>query len=289
MTKMIIRRFLGVFKAPKTTPARPERQYCTRSRPLRAPSRDGHHAAARCARRVERFSLLEVRDARPHHDIQQYATPPPGGREAPRGARRRRCRRSDRRRLGAAPDAAPRFGRLAARHHDSVEPRNASLPHRARLGDDLPQRTLGTDAVADAFPAERTCAESAWLKIACGVVPGVAPAVLGPIPEAGVLALEYLDPEESPSWQSRLVAGRIEPWVAAELGHLIGRLHAVSANSLSVTERFAAPRAVPRARARAAPRCGRRRSARLHDAARRARRPPRRDPLRARARRARTR
>ena len=85
-------------------------------------------------------------------------------------------------------------------------------------------------------------------------MPGVAPTVLGSLPAAGVLALEYLDPEEFPSWQSRLAAGRIEPWVAAELGHLIGRLHAASANSRSVAERFAVARAVPRARARTAPR-----------------------------------
>lgn len=102
------------------------------------------------------------------------------------------------------------------------------------------KRALATDAVADGFLAERTCAESAWLKVACGVVPGVAPVVLGSLPAAGMLALEYLDPDEFPTWQSRLAAGRVEPWVAAELGHLIGRLHAASANSGSVTERFAA-------------------------------------------------
>jgi hypothetical protein len=102
------------------------------------------------------------------------------------------------------------------------------------------KRALATDAVAEGFLAERTCAESAWFRIACGVAPGVAPTVLGSLPTAGVLALEYLDPQEFPSWQSRLAAGRVEPWVAAELGHLIGRLHAASANSSSVAERFAA-------------------------------------------------
>ena len=102
------------------------------------------------------------------------------------------------------------------------------------------KRALAPDPAADGFLAERTRAESAWFKVACGVVPGVAPTVLGSLPAAGLLALEYLDPEEFPSWQSRLAAGRIEPWVAAELGHLAGRLHAASANSLAVSERFAA-------------------------------------------------
>ena len=101
------------------------------------------------------------------------------------------------------------------------------------------KRALAHDAPGNATAAERTDAEAAWLKVACSVVPGVAPVVLGMAPAAGTLALEYLDPEEFPSWQSRLAAGRIEPWVAAELGHLTGRLHAASANSVAVTERFA--------------------------------------------------
>jgi Phosphotransferase enzyme family len=101
------------------------------------------------------------------------------------------------------------------------------------------KRALASEAGAESFVAERVHAEAAWFKVACGVVPGVAPTVLGSLPAAGVVALEYLDPEEFPAWQGRLAAGRIEPWVAAELGHLVGRLHAASANSLSVTERFA--------------------------------------------------
>src|SRR5262245_10845546 len=101
------------------------------------------------------------------------------------------------------------------------------------------KRELAPEAGAESFLAERVHAEAAWFKVACGVVPGVAPTVLGSLPGAGVIALEYLDPEEFPVWQSRLAAGKIEPWVAAELGHLVGRLHAASANSLSVTERFA--------------------------------------------------
>lgn len=101
------------------------------------------------------------------------------------------------------------------------------------------KRDLAPETAAESFIAERVGAEAAWFKVACGVVPGVAPTVLGSLPAAGVVALEYLDPEEFPSWQSRLAAGKIEPWVAAELGHLVGRLHAASANSRSVAERFA--------------------------------------------------
>jgi tRNA A-37 threonylcarbamoyl transferase component Bud32 len=91
---------------------------------------------------------------------------------------------------------------------------------------------------ARALMAERVSAETAWLKVASGVVPGTAPAVLGAFPAGGVFAMEYLDGDDFASWQSRLAAGKVEPWVAAELGHLIGRLHAASANSAVVRERF---------------------------------------------------
>ena len=90
-----------------------------------------------------------------------------------------------------------------------------------------------------ALLAERVSAETAWLKVASGVLPGAAPAVLGASPASGVLAMEYLDGDDFASWQSRLAAGRVEPWIAAELGHLVGRLHAASANSVIVRERFA--------------------------------------------------
>ncbi len=93
---------------------------------------------------------------------------------------------------------------------------------------------------ADAHAAERARAEAGWHKLACDDVPGAAPVVLGALPNGAVFAMEYLDAEDFPSWQTRLAAGYVEPWVAAEVGHLIGRLHAASANSAAVRERFAA-------------------------------------------------
>jgi aminoglycoside phosphotransferase (APT) family kinase protein len=95
-------------------------------------------------------------------------------------------------------------------------------------------------AAAEAHAAERARAEAGWHKLACDVVPGAAPVVLGALPNGAVFAMEYLDADDFPSWQTRLAAGYVEPWVAAEVGHLIGRLHAASANSAAVRERFAA-------------------------------------------------
>ena len=92
---------------------------------------------------------------------------------------------------------------------------------------------------AQALALQRVSAETAWFKVAGGVAPGVAPTVLGSLPGAGVFAMEYLEPDDFPSWHSRIAAGRLEPWAAAELGHLVGRLHAASAHSTVVRERFA--------------------------------------------------
>jgi aminoglycoside phosphotransferase (APT) family kinase protein len=103
------------------------------------------------------------------------------------------------------------------------------------------KRQLAPDAAAgEAHAAERASAEAGWHKVACDVVPGAAPVVLGALPSGTVFAMEYLDADDFPSWQTRLAAGYVEPWVAAEVGHLVGRLHAASANSVAIRERFAA-------------------------------------------------
>jgi len=103
------------------------------------------------------------------------------------------------------------------------------------------KRQLAPDpAAGEGHAAERASAEAGWHKLACDVVPGAAPVVLGALPNGAVFAMEYLDADDFPAWQTRLAAGYVEPWVAAEVGHLIGRLHAASANSVAVRERFAA-------------------------------------------------
>ena len=86
---------------------------------------------------------------------------------------------------------------------------------------------------------ERVDAEVRWLKLAQSTVPGCTPTVLGSLPSGGWLALEYLDASEFPAWQRRLASGRVEPWIAAELGHLLGRLHAATAQSAAVAQHLA--------------------------------------------------
>jgi tRNA A-37 threonylcarbamoyl transferase component Bud32 len=94
------------------------------------------------------------------------------------------------------------------------------------------------ESSSDRLDGERSSAEVRWLKAAYSIAPGCAPAVLGEHPTGAAFAMEYLSPEEFPSWQSRLATGQVEPWVAAEVGHLIGRLHAATAHSTAVKQQF---------------------------------------------------
>ena len=81
-------------------------------------------------------------------------------------------------------------------------------------------------------------AEVRWLRAAQSIAPGCTPAVLGEHPGGEAFAMEFLPSDDFPSWASRLSAGQVEPWVAAEVGHLIGRLHAATALSPAVANQF---------------------------------------------------
>lgn len=83
----------------------------------------------------------------------------------------------------------------------------------------------------------RSAYETRWLRLAREVVPGSAPEVIAEHPAAGVFVMEFLDPQRYPAWSRVLEGDRIEPWIAAEIGHLLGRLHAASANP-TTAQRF---------------------------------------------------
>jgi len=86
--------------------------------------------------------------------------------------------------------------------------------------------------------ASRARAETEWLKLAHSVVGEGVPEVQGELP--GLLSTEFLDPCTHPSWLSRLLEGDISPATAAEVGRLLGRVHAAGANNIAVAQRFEA-------------------------------------------------
>lgn len=88
-------------------------------------------------------------------------------------------------------------------------------------------------------PVERNACEVGWIEAARRIVPGCAPRILGHDADAGLFAMEYLDPARFPLWKSELRDGRADPAVAAAVGDALGRIHAATAQDADLARRFA--------------------------------------------------
>jgi aminoglycoside phosphotransferase (APT) family kinase protein len=87
-------------------------------------------------------------------------------------------------------------------------------------------------------PVERVFAEIDWLKAAGRIVPGHVPRVLGQDDASKSFVMEFLGPEYR-NWKADLLAGRVEAAVARDVGDVLGRIHAATADDAAVAERFA--------------------------------------------------
>jgi aminoglycoside phosphotransferase (APT) family kinase protein len=88
-------------------------------------------------------------------------------------------------------------------------------------------------------PVSRNASEVAWMQTARGIVPDAVPHVLADDPVAGAFAMEFLDPADFPVWKAELALGRVDVAFAASVGRTIAAIHAATAHSTSVAERFA--------------------------------------------------
>lgn len=88
-------------------------------------------------------------------------------------------------------------------------------------------------------PTDRGRAEADWLEVAGRLVPGRVPDLLGYDAQAGVLFLPYLDPWRHRLWKADLLAGKVDPEVAAAVGAAIGMVHAGTAGRPELAVRFA--------------------------------------------------
>jgi 5-methylthioribose kinase len=87
-------------------------------------------------------------------------------------------------------------------------------------------------------PVERNAYEVGWLRIAGNAVPGAAPRILGHDPSSGLFAMEYLDPASHPVWKNELLAGRVDPAFAGEVGRRIAAIHAATARDAAIASAF---------------------------------------------------
>jgi Ser/Thr protein kinase RdoA (MazF antagonist) len=77
-------------------------------------------------------------------------------------------------------------------------------------------------------PVDRNAVEVAWLRFAAEHAPQAVPRVLAHDGDAGLFAMEFLDPAQHPVWKAELMAGRVDPASAGKVGDLVGRLAAAS-------------------------------------------------------------
>ncbi|MEE9317526.1 MAG: aminoglycoside phosphotransferase family protein [Rhodospirillales bacterium] len=87
-------------------------------------------------------------------------------------------------------------------------------------------------------PVERNRYEAAWYETAAGIVPGSAPRVLARDTEAGMFAMEYLDPGQYKPWKAELLEGRIDPGFAGQVGRDLARIHSATAGDDEIKARF---------------------------------------------------
>ena len=88
-------------------------------------------------------------------------------------------------------------------------------------------------------PVSRNASEVAWMRTAGAVVPDAVPKILADDPAASAFAMEFLDPHDFPVWKTELAQGRIDCAFAAAVGRTLAAIHAATALSKSVAERFA--------------------------------------------------
>ena len=107
-----------------------------------------------------------------------------------------------------------------------------------KVGDACVKRALPRLRVAQLWeaPIERNRYERMWLEAATAAAPGAAPRVLAADDRAGLFAMQYLD---LPVWKALLREGQADPAFAAQVGATLGAIHAATAGSRDLAQRFA--------------------------------------------------
>ena len=103
------------------------------------------------------------------------------------------------------------------------------------------KRALPKLRVADDWhaPISRNRHEADWLELVDRILPGAVPRVLAREDQAGLFAMEHLDPSVFPVWKERLRDGDVDVAFAAEVGRRLVAIHAHTAGDPAVAERFA--------------------------------------------------
>lgn len=87
-------------------------------------------------------------------------------------------------------------------------------------------------------PVERVFAEIDWLEAVGRIAPGHVPRVLGQDSATKSFVMEFLGPQYR-NWKAELLAGRVQLAVARNVGDVLGRIHAATADDAALAARFA--------------------------------------------------
>jgi len=87
-------------------------------------------------------------------------------------------------------------------------------------------------------PVSRNAYEWAWIAFAAKHVPEAVPRPLAHDADAGLFAMEYLDPAQHPVWKRQLLDGQVEPATAAAVGRILARLHTASSADPAIARDF---------------------------------------------------
>ena len=87
-------------------------------------------------------------------------------------------------------------------------------------------------------PVGRNAYEVAWMEVANRAAPGAAPRLLGHDPEAGLFAMEYIEPAAHPLWKALLRDGVAEPATAAAVAERLVAIHAATADDPAIALGF---------------------------------------------------
>lgn len=87
-------------------------------------------------------------------------------------------------------------------------------------------------------PVDRVYAEIDWLLTAEQIVPGHVPHVIGVDCATNSFVMEFL-PETFVNWKHELMDGRVDPALAAQVGGVLGSIHAGTAGKDALAKQFA--------------------------------------------------
>ncbi len=87
-------------------------------------------------------------------------------------------------------------------------------------------------------PVERNTFEVAWIRCAADISPDAVPEVVGEDRHGRAFAMTYLEPARYPVWKERLRDGVVSSGFAAQVGAVLGRIHAATADRADIAAQF---------------------------------------------------